>query len=166
MTGDEKYAKAFVRQMNEWVDQCEIPVARWNGSGSAWRTFETGFRMRENWPNAFFHFLSSPNFDDASIIKMVKSFYDHAIHLRNHPTNNNWLTVEMNGLYTVGALFPEFKEAEEWRTFAATTLYNEEQKQFYPDGAQKELAPGYHALSQSSIVSVYKLAKLNGYKRM
>lgn len=164
-TGDEKYAKAFVSQLNSWIDQCEVPTKAWNGVGSTWRTLDAGVRMMGNWPNAFNRFLSSPAFDDEAVIKMVKLFYEHGAHLRSHHTNrsDNWEAIEMSGLYTVGALFPEFKHSEEWRSYAANTLYEEAQNQFYPDGAQIELAPGYHALSGSSIVSVYKIAKLNGY---
>lgn len=162
-TGDEKYTKAFTRQINDWIDNCRIPLTGWNGKGSVWRTLDAGLRMQGNWPNTFYRFLASPSFDDETIIKMVKSFYEHAAHLHNHNTSNNWLAVEMSGLYTAGALFPEFKEAEEWRTFAVQKLYEQEQELFYPDGAQVELAPGYHALSLSSIVDVFKLARRNDY---
>ena len=162
-TGDEKYPKAFVRQLNEWIDDNKIPTIGWNGKGSVWRTLDAGLRMQGNWPNLLYRFLASPSFDDETIIKMVKSFYEHATHLCSHNTSNNWLAVEMSGLYTVGALFPEFKNADDWRSFAASMLYEQEKEQFYPDGAQVELAPGYHALSTSSIVDVYKLARLNGY---
>ena len=165
-TGNEKYARAFVSQLNSWIDQCPVPTKSWNGVGSAWRTLDAGIRMMGNWPNAFYRFLSSGSFDDESVLKMVKSFYEHGKHLRQHHTerSDNWQAVEMCGLYTVGAMFPEFMEAEEWRTYAVETLYEQEASQFYPDGAQQELAPGYHALSGSSIVSIYKLARLNSYK--
>lgn len=163
-TGDEKYAKAFVRQLNSWIDQCIVPEKHWTRAGSVWRTLDTGLRMQKNWPDAFYRFLSSSSFDDETIIKMIKSFYNHAIHLRNHYTYNNWLAVEMNGLYVVAGLFPEFRDTEEWRTFAVNKLYEQELELFYPDGSQVELAPFYHTLSVSSIVSVYRFAKLNGYQ--
>lgn len=163
-TGDEKYAKAFVRQLNSWIDQCSSLSHYWNGVGSVWRPLDAGQRMQRNWPVIFYRFLASSSFDDESIIKMIKSFYQHAVHLRNHPTANNWLTLEMSGLYTVGGLFPEFKEADDWRSFAINTLYEEEQKLFYPDGAEIELTPAYHAVSASSMLAVYRFAMLNGYK--
>ena len=160
-TGDEKYAKAFVKQMNSWVDQCKKPSKSFNGVGSAWRTIEAGIRTLGNWPDAFNYFLSSPSFDDESIIKMVKSFYEHGQHLREHNTANNWLSIEMQGLYTVAVLFPEYKVSKDWREYAIIHLYEEELNQFYPEGAQKELAPSYHTVSLSSIVGAYKLARLN-----
>lgn len=162
-TGYEKYAKAFVSQLNSWIDQCSSLINRRDGPGSVWRPLDAGQRMQKNWPVLFYRFLASPLFDDESIIKMVKSFYQHGVHLKNHPTANNWLTLEMSGLYIVGGLFPEFKEAEEWRSFAANRLYEEEKKLFYPDGAEIELTPGYHAVSVSSMVTVNRFAQLNGY---
>lgn len=160
-TGDEKYAKAFVRQLNSWIDQCALPTKSFNGVGSVWRTIETGIRALGNWPDSYNYFLSSPTFDDESIFKMVKSFYEHGCHLREHNTANNWLTIEMQGLYTIAILFPEFKTSSNWQEYAISRLYEEEVNQFYPDGAQKELAPSYHSVCLSSIVGVYKLAKLN-----
>ena len=163
-TGNEKYAKAFVTQLNSWLDQCIRPIDSGNRVGSPWRTLEAGLRMMSCWPNALYYFMSSPTFDDETIFKMVKSFYEHGSHLRTHNSRVNWLSIEMNGLYTVGVLFPEFKESEDWRNFSAEKLYQEEVEQFYPDGSQIELATGYHGNSLSSIVSVYRLAQLNSYK--
>ncbi len=162
-TGNEKYAKAFVRQLNSWIDQCSSLSHYWNGVGSVWRPLDAGQRMQNNWPTLLYRFFASPSFDGESIIKMVKSFYQHAVHLKNHPTANNWLTLEMSGLYIVGGLFPEFKDADNWRSFAVNKLYEEEQKLFYPDGAEIELTPSYHAVSLSSMITVYRFAELNGY---
>lgn len=161
--GDETYARAFVSQLNSWIDQCPKPQKKYNDPGSAWRTIETGIRASGNLPNAFYYFLSSPSFDDESILKMLKSFYEHGKHLRIHhsKTFTNWLSIEMNGLYTIGVLFPEFKEAEEWINYAVTKAFEQEVNQYYPDGAQIELTPSYHSVSGSSILSIYNLSKLN-----
>lgn len=162
-TGDERYAKAFVSQLNSWIEQCEIPSENGENPGSPWRTLEAGLRMRYTWPNAFFYFLSSPSFDDESVFRMIKSFYEHAQYLYNHRVSNQRLSHEMNGLYTVGTLFPEFQSAEIWRQFSAEELYKEEIEQFYPDGSQKELAPAYHGTNLSCITAVARLALLNNY---
>lgn len=162
-TGDEKYTQAFVKQLNGWIDQSSGLIHNWNGARSMWRPLDAGQRMQENWPLLFYRFLASPYFDDVSIIKMVKSFYQHAVHLKNHPTANNWLTLEMSGLYTVGGLFPEFKDADDWCSFAAKKLYEEEQSLFYPDGAEIELTPAYQIVALSSMLKVFQFAQLNGY---
>jgi len=162
-TGDEKYAKAFVFQLKSWLTQCVKPKDNGNYVGSPWRTLEAGLRMMSSWPYAFYYFLSSPSFDDETVFRMTKSIYEHSQHLRINVSTATRNSQEMAGLYTIGVLFPEFKDASEWRTFASTMLHQEEKDQFYPDGSQKELAPGYHNTNLSCIESVYRLSQLNKY---
>jgi hypothetical protein len=70
--------------------------------------------------------------------------------------------MEMQGLYTVGAVFPELKEAEAWRRYAASKLHEELNRQFLPDGAQCELTPGYHQVALLRIMDLQRLAVLVG----
>lgn len=162
-TGDEKYAQAFVRQMRSWVQSNILPDFSDNVNWSRWRTIETGIRTLGSWPSSFYYFLDSPSFDDESIVMMVKSFHEHGLHLRAYPQRNNWLTMEMNGLFHIGILFPEFKESKEWCEYASRRLYEEENTQVYPDGAQVELAPGYHGVTLHNILGIYDVARVNDY---
>ncbi|NLG13308.1 MAG: hypothetical protein GX561_03765 [Lentisphaerae bacterium] len=161
-TGDEKFAEAYVRQIRSWITSNPVPQnSSGNTVGSRWRTIETGIRMLGSWPASFYYFLGSPSFDDESIIMVVKSFHEHATHLRTHPQSNNWLCMEMNGLFHVATLFPEFKNSQEWGEYSAKRLYDEMEIQVYPDGAQVELAPGYHGVSLSNFMGTFNLAKVN-----
>lgn len=163
-TGDEKYAKEFVYELLDWIGDCPVPVGRVNnGAGSRWRTIECGIRMSGSWPNAFFRFLSSPSFTDEAVVTMVKSMVEHARYLKQYPTSFNWLTMESNGLFHVGALFPEFKEAPEWRDTAVQRMYAELDNQVYPDGAQKELSTGYHQVSLYNFKGLLDTARLTGF---
>ncbi len=162
-TGDEIYAREFNDQMIAWVEDNPSPATHsGNLAGSRWRTIETGIRTLGAWPSCFFGFLSSPSFTDHGIVTMLKSFYEHGCHLRRHPTRGNWLAMEMNGLFATAVLFPEFRDADEWRRFALEKLYAEMEIQVYPDGAQTELAPGYHGVSLNCFLNVADLAALNG----
>ena len=160
-TGDEKYAKAFVFQMNSWVHANPMPDDSGNYRGSRWRTIETGIRTGQTWFPSFYYFLSSPSFDDESIITMLKSFVEHAQHLMRWPQTGNWLTMEANGLYHIGVMLPEFTESQEWRDTAIERLYAELDNQVYPDGAQIELSSGYHQVSLRNFVMPIELAQLN-----
>lgn len=164
-TGDEKYAKEFNAQIMDWIDSNPVPIGKANQSpGSTWRTIEAGIRMSSTWPDAFYYFLPSPYYTDTAIVKTVSSIYDHAQYLMRYPTKNNWLTMEMNGLYHTGALFPEFKEAEQWREFAGNRMRKELEIQIYPDGAQVELTPGYHNVALTNFVGLLRVAMLNHYQ--
>ena len=162
-TGDEKYAKAFVRQVRSWIIDNPRPDELYNKEYSRWRTLESGIRMRDAWIECLYRFLPSPSFDDETVLMYVKSIYEQGEHLMlNHcDEGNNRFAMEMNGLYKVAVMFPEFKESAKWETYASQSLYEETERQFYPDGAQKELAPGYHGVALRSIITIVKLAKKN-----
>ncbi len=164
-TNDERYARAFADQLESWVRSCPRPDDNGNYSGSAWRTIETGIRMGQTWPEAFHRFLKSHSFTNEHLILYVKSCVEQADHLLNSqypPRKNNWLMMEMNGLYTVGAVFPEFFKAKKWRTFALESLEREQQRQFLPDGFQFELTTGYHNISLFNICKAVQLAMDTG----
>ena len=172
-TGDERYAEAFVRQMTHWVENVLAPVGEdgnsWKDDAemgtdrtNCWRTIECGIRMGQTWPNAFFYLLPSSAFSADAICLMLKSMVEHARHLMQWPRQGgNWLAMESNGMYHVGVLFPEFKEAEAWRKVAMERLYRELDAQVYPDGAQIELTSNYHQVSLINFAMAFNMARLN-----
>ena len=162
VTGDERYAEAFVEELRSWIVQCPVPDHTDNGSGSSWRTIEAGIRSGGSWIDAFYAFRNSPAMSDEDLLTLVHSLLDHARYLRSHHTRLNWLTLELSGLYAVGAVFPEFKDAGEWRSYAGTTLAEEGRKQFLPDGAQAELSTGYQNVAIDSILNIAEIARFTG----
>jgi hypothetical protein len=160
-TGDEKYAREFVAEMTAWAAACPMPSDAANVARSAWRTIETGIRAADVWPELWYRFVPSPAMTDDALIEFLKAYVDHARHLMAYHTTGNWFAMEGNGLFHVGVLFPEFKDAPQWRETAAGWIYNEMNNQVYPDGVQIELSSGYHHVSQRNFLMVYQIAKLN-----
>lgn len=172
-TGDEKYAEEFVAQFLDFIGKHPIPVKR---SGSSdhplkyaapeWRTLEIAIRIKGSWTNSFYRFLTSPSFTDHALCEMLKSEIEMARHLyqftRTGERTNNWTTSEVQALFTVGMLFPEFREAAEWKREARARMIAELKKQVYPDGVQWELAPGYGAGVLGQFQGFLDLARLNG----
>ena len=141
-TGDPRYAGAFVQELRSWIEQCPVPDHMDNDPGSPWRTIEAGFApAAPGWMR--FTLFAAPGDERLRRASMVHSLLDHGRYLRRFNTKLNWLTMEMSGLYAVGAVFPEFKESSEWRTYAAATLAEAGRNQFLPDGAQVELSSTY-----------------------
>ncbi len=163
-TSDEKYAKTWVSQMRKWVTEQPRPTQAPNRElgKSSWLTIDAGLRMSGSWPRAYQNFLHSPSFTNDDLIVFVKSCYEHGQYLRQFASFSNWLTMEMNGLYSLGCWFPEFKAAKDWRSFAAQKLYDDQKIQFLPDGAQEEGTPGYHNIAVSQILGLYDRAELAG----
>jgi hypothetical protein len=160
-TGDEKYAREFVAQMTAWVRDCPMPETAGNTPRSAWRTIETGIRAAQVWPELWYRFLPSPAMTDETLLAFLGAYVDHARHLMAFHTTGNWLAMEGNGLFHVGVLFPEFKDAASWRETASKWIYAELDNQVYPDGVQIELASGYHHVSLTNFLQVYQIARLN-----
>jgi len=164
-TGNEKYARAFVHQIRSWIKFNPVPDHRANEFYSRWRPLEAGIRARGSWPDALAYFLPSSQLDDDTIMLIMRSTYEHGAYLSTQYSQaNNHLASEMNGLFCLGVLFPEFKEAAGWCKLSSDRMFAEQQAQFYPDGAQVELAPSYHGVSLSDLMHIFKVAKLNGYK--
>jgi len=163
-TGDERFAQEFDAQFADWVSECPVPVeAADQRPYSKWRTIEAGIRMFSSWPSAYAVFRTSPSVRAETLLAMVKSMIEHGRYLRRHPTTGNWLTMEMDGLYHVGALLPFMKEAKDWRDFASSRLLKELDTQVYPDGAQIELTPGYHNVALRSFLGPVETAAAYGY---
>lgn len=157
-TGNSDYARKFDLIIRDWTLHNPLPekdhaiwrVHRindtsqldWRDIGEVvWRDLEAGVRLGESWLAAFWGFQQSDVFTPAARLLMLGSIINQAEYLKNyHKKNHNWTTMEMNGLGLAGLLFPEFKQAEKWTTYAISTMEKELNQQVYPDGTQTELS--------------------------
>ena len=159
---DEKIASAFAAQLVDWVVNIPCPEAGWNGCGSAWRTIETGLRLMGSWQVAFEVFRKSPSLSDTALALMLASMHEQAIHAMEHRTGKNWLMMELNGVHTFAAVFPEFSDSTGLRRKSAEILCGEMKQQLLPDGLQNELSPDYHTVVFSCGAMLYNIAEKNG----
>jgi len=145
-TGDEKYADAFVAQLNDWIDQHPMPQQK-SEQLESWRLMEAGLRMRVSWIPAFACFFGSRAFSDTAKLKMLRAIYDHAQFLCRFHTNRNHLVRESNGLIAVGLCFPEFVDSPDWVEQGLDRLDRELQAQVNTDGSHIEMSVGYQWLA-------------------
>jgi hypothetical protein len=167
-TGQDKYAREIADEILDWAGSNPTPLLS-NGNSlpngcKAWQTLTTGIRLADTWPHALYRCLGSEAFSDDALCAMLKSVYEQARHLVRWPTVCNWLTAESNGLYTAGALFPEFRQAREWRRIALERLYKQLDDEVYPDGMEYELAAGYNCWVLREFANIIELADLNGLR--
>ena len=53
------------------------------------------------------------------------------------------------------------KSADSWRQLALQRLQGQLENEVYPDGAQMELSPGYHAIVTDNMANSLNLARMN-----
>lgn len=159
-TGDSRYAAAFNDQLRSWIGSAgDVPARDWNAPGSVWRTIETGLRMMYSWSVSFEVFRKAPEFSDENLCLMLSSKLRHARHLKkNHKKKNNWLLMEMSGLYTFAVLYPEFKESVSMRNYAMENFCYAVIRQMLPDGMHCELSPDYHSVMSSCCMVFMRIA--------
>jgi hypothetical protein len=164
-SGDERFAREIAQEILDWTAS-NPPLMLSSGNSpangcEAWQTLTTGIRLADTWPTALYRCLGSPAFNDEVIWTIFKSVCTQARHLVRWPSSGNWLTAESNGLFTAGVLFPEFREAAQWRRIALERLYKQLDEDVYPDGMQFELAAGYNNWVVSEFAGILELADLN-----
>ena len=165
-TLDEKYAREWVSELTGWIHDNPVPMDADPGDTLMWRTLEAGIRMSGTWPDAYYHFLNSPSFTPDAHTLYAESAYEHAQRmervLEDFPDHGgNWVTMECNGLCTVGLLFPEWKDSAGFVKAAFDRLDHELSAQVYPDGGQMELSTMYHEVARDNFIGLVKTAKLN-----
>lgn len=155
--GDD-IAQALVRLIRSFA--VIYPDAPSERQGGMWSTLATGIRMRSGWPDAFLYLLnSSAAFTDDDIVLFLDSVWMQTNHLRHFASEtSNWLTFEMAGLYTSGAVFPEFADATEWRRQACLTVNEDIARGWLPDGMSIEKSASYGTFI-SNYFHIYRLAR-------
>jgi len=160
LTGDEKYAREFVRQVDDWIDHNPPKF------GVNWAcTMDVAIRVA-NWILGFYFFRDSRAFTEEFLIKFLKSLLIHGRHimanLENRGMTTNHYLADLVGLIYLGIAFPEFKEARRWREFGVQDLIKEMGKQVYDDGMDFEASTCYHRLALELFFYPAVLCRLNG----
>lgn len=183
-TGNEKYTKAFKELLLDWIEKNPMPDLDWllwidkEKSRSHfmqqgnWRPLTLGIRLYTAWCPCYYHFMDSPLFTPEFNVRMLTSMVDHARHLRRYYTRHvnyfnvspNWGLMESNGLAHMGILFPEFKEAEDWKNTALSRFEEQVRMQVLPDGVHVERCSGYHLVCTFCILQIAELAARNGLR--
>ncbi len=161
---DEKYTETFLKLFNAWYEQCEcpgdeLPTGRFVGP---FASIHIGSRLANNWFYAIHAFLHSPLLTDHFISLFYTSVWENANRLRMYPSFENWLIIEMNGLFFAGTLCPFLADGDEWQAYASARLTKELNESLYPEGFQYEMTTSYHSVTVSYYIHAADLCRVCG----
>ena len=156
-TGDEKYAKAMVRDIRSFSRAWSIEEAKplgapfirggkTIGDGNPWGYAIIGSRARR-WLTCLNHLRRSPSLDDDTIVLAVRRLVEDMLWAapqinKKRRAHNLWFAMLQYELAMAEAL-PEFKAAATWKKGACEGLKYYLNSAFYPDGACRELTMAY-----------------------
>src|SRR6185295_19288358 len=160
LTGNEKYATVFVSHLSSWMDQNPPKIGiNWASS------LEVALRSI-SWLWAFYYFKNSPALDSQTFARAIKFLYLNARHLETYLSTyfspNTHLTGEALGLFYLGTLLPEFKEAARWRAKGQEILVQQLARQVKPDGVYFEQSSYYHRYTADFYTHLLVLSRRSG----
>ena len=164
-TGDERYVKAFVEQFRSWLKQAPCPVGNEDGKDvTAWRTIDTGIRLRTSWPDAFYAMGNCKVMTDDDVLDFFASSLEQLRFCLKYPAIGNWMTMQMNGVFRFASSWPEIKETAAARKKALEVMSAGFKDQILPDGFQNELTPMYHNVAVGNTLNLVHTAYQSGFK--
>jgi hypothetical protein len=159
-TGNESYAITFADNVSSWMDS-NPPKQGINWASN----LEVSLRAI-SWLWALYFFKDSAALTPVLFLRLLKFLYAHARHIETYLSTyfspNTHLTGEALGLYYLGTLLPEFKEAERWRVTGARILYDELDRHVLPDGVYFEHSTYYHRYTTDFYTHLLLLTRANG----
>lgn len=162
MTGDERYAKAYVELMSDWIDRVHLSP---EPAIDPWRALETGIRG-ETWTKSILYFEKSPWVDDGLISTFCQSMREHGRRLMGSFSDDkyisNWGVMESVGLLLIGLILPISSETERFVSTALSRMELTAKLQVMGDGTHWEQSPMYHNEVFHSYLTAIHFAGLAG----
>lgn len=162
LTGDERYARVFAAHLEAWME-ANPPKLGINWASS----LEVAFRSMA-WLWAFHFFKSSALVSNDVFKRAWKFLYLSARHLESYLSTyfspNTHLTGEALGLFFIGTVLPEFKEARRWRDLGAQILIDQLPIHVQSDGVYFEQSSYYHRYTTDFYLHFLLLARANDFQ--
>lgn len=159
-TGDEAYAEAFWRLVEDW--RLHNPPHR----GANWKCGqETSFRVMA-WCFGLYGLLEADASTPDRVVMLVQMLavsgerIEHNLRYALSQRNNHGIS-EATGLWTIGLIFPELRRAAHWRALGAKHLEELGRDLIYDDGAFVQHSTNYHRLMLHACLWSIRLGDLN-----
>jgi hypothetical protein len=157
---DERFAQTWCLHLTSWMAENPPKIGiNWASS------LEVSLRAI-SWLWALYFFGHSPHLTPHLFLQLIKFLWLHARHLEKYLSTyfspNTHLTGEALGLFYLGLLLPEFRQARRWRDAGARILLAELPRQVRSDGVYFEQASHYHRYTVDFYCHFLILLQANG----
>jgi hypothetical protein len=161
LTGDERYSREAVSQMESWIEQNPPSVGiNWQSS------LEIAIRAI-SWIWTTFLLLPSQALTDASAARIGRSLFAQIDHIDRFPSlfssPNTHLIGEATALFIAGTVFQGAGRSGHWQRKGADLLIREMELQITSDGVHRELSSYYHCYTIDFLLQALTLSRANGF---
>ena len=159
-TGDQTIPELFWQLIADWCDN-NAPQA-----GANWKCGQETSLRAMAWCFGLYGFLGAPATTPERLTRFAHAlaiFGDRVeanLSYALSQKNNHGISEGM-GLWTIGLLFPEFRNASRWRERGREVLEGEGRELIYDDGAFAQHSVNYHRLMLHDYIWSVRLAELN-----
>ncbi len=163
LTGDNRYAEAFVSQASSWIDSNPF------GMGIGWAaSLDVSFRAIQ-WIWALRLCADSRAITREFVARLLKSLIEHGRHIEKYLSRyfspNTHLTGEALGLFYLGMAAPELRRAEKWRKAGLKILVEQLPKHVHSDGVYFEQASYYQRYTLDFYAHLFAMIQINEAER-
>jgi len=157
LTGEERFAKAYIRLLKDWcannsISRDEMADSEHRGYhvNSRWRRIDASIRFG-NWLKGYVCVATSAAWL-AERVELERLLIEQAelhgefLHMAYtaFDVQSNWGFISANGLYQIALMYPALEKAEEWKRDALDRMEEMADAQFLADGFHGEQSPQYH----------------------
>ncbi len=160
LTQDEKYPQAFWQLVQDWAEH-NPP-----NTGANWKDGQEIALRLMSWTFGFYSFIESSSTTNLQISQFTQYVAAQAERIHTNigyaiSTRSNHTISEAFGLWMVGLLFPELKDAEKYFTLGKRLLEEEAKKQIFPDGSYAMYSLNYHRFILHLYLYAVQLGEIN-----
>ena len=160
-TRDEGLAEAFWELIQAWA-KSNPP-----NTGSNWMDGQEAALRLMAWTFGFYAFMDSPSTTPERMAQFTVMVAAHAERIYKNidyaiSTHSNHTISEAFGLWLVGLLFPELKEAKKYFSLGRKLLEQEAAAQIFPDGSYSMYSLNYQRFILHIYFYAIRLGELNG----
>jgi hypothetical protein len=160
VTQDEKFVEAFWTLLESWAE------ANPPNTGPNWMDGQEAVLRLMAWMFGYHQFFNSLSATPQRIAQFTIMVAAHAERIYKNidyaiSTHSNHTISEAFGLWLVGLLFPELKEAEKYLGLGRSLLEQEAAAQIFPDGTYSMYSLNYHRFVLHVYLCMIRLGELN-----